>query len=338
MNIYAFSTLFNGNEMIRRLIDNNIKIDGIIGFENIPAKQHVSGFESPSALCMENNIKFIPVKSYNLMHEDDKRVLSDLNIDIALILGWQRLIPKWLIEKFNHGGVGVHGSYHGINNGRGRSPQNWALIFGRTEFHLSVFQIDSGIDSGPIIMSESLPLSLIDDIKTSHLKIGIATAELITRYLNSENLKSWKCIKQKKNARYYPKRIPADGQIDWNRPAVDIYNFVRALTKPYPGAFTYFGATQINIWKARPFEINFKDSSTEPGKILHKFENGSFLVATRDNPLLIESYDSSNKVTEILKGVKLTSCSYKNQMKEISNRHYNDYPNLKLAEEFDDYS
>ena len=119
MNIYAFSTLFNGNEMVRDLIESGVPVSGVIGLVDCAKNSEISGYESAQDLCNEYGIEFIPIKSYALLDPGDIHILSGLNIDLALVLGWQRLIPKWAIQKFRIGGVGIHGSAYGINEGRG---------------------------------------------------------------------------------------------------------------------------------------------------------------------------------------------------------------------------
>ena len=81
--------------------------------------------------------------------------------------------------------MGAHGSPLGITKGRGRSPQNWALILGLSTFYISIFKIDPGIDSGQIIETRSFTYSDFDDIKTSYYKVCLLTADMIINNLKS---------------------------------------------------------------------------------------------------------------------------------------------------------
>ncbi len=101
--------------------------------------------------CISQKIEYVTVDTYTLKSESDKKKLLGLDIDIIITSAWQRLIPEWLIDHCNIGAIGVHGSAVGISGGRGRSPQNWALIFGENKFFLSIFWIDTNIDNGEII-------------------------------------------------------------------------------------------------------------------------------------------------------------------------------------------
>ena len=98
---------------------------------------------------------------------------------------------------------------------------------------------------------------------------------------------------------YYPKRTPDDGLVDWSKPVYEIYNFIRALTKPYPGAFTYVNSKKLNIWESQPFDSKIKYDN-EIGVIVEKFSTGHFVVKCKDGLLLVTDYDGSVTLEDIL--------------------------------------
>lgn len=338
MKIYALSTLSSGNEMIRQLLDKGVRFDGVIGLCPGVAGANVSGYESPIELCRRYDVKFIALDSYAMKEPADQLKLKIIDIDVVLILGWQRLVPEWFINLCKIGVIGVHGSAYGITSGRGRSPQNWALIFGKKEFHLSIFYADVGVDSGSIIDSKLIPLSEWDDIRTSHLKIGRTTVELIFRNLTNGKILAKDCVGQEGSARYLPQRKPEDGEIDWTRSSLDLYNFVRALTRPYPGAFSKFKGGVVRIWKGRPFTVLPIDSEIFlPGLIIDKFESGELLVSTGDGYFYIDDYEVNVDGGCLMQGDILESCSFKNQMRLIANRHIAKFPEMPLAHDLVKY-
>lgn len=332
MKIYAISTLFSGNEMIRQLLKKGVKIDGVICLSNNLSGIDISGYESPVELCRQYDIELIQLDSYSLKMDVDKKNLENLDIDIALILGWQRLIPEWFLKICKIGAIGVHGSADGIVGGRGRSPQNWALILGKKEFHLAIFFADSGVDSGPIIDSQLILLSEWDDIRTSHLKIGRATVELIHKNLTNGEILRRSCIPQEGEVRYLAQRKPEDGEIDWSRSSLDLYNFVRGLTRPYPGAFSKFKMGILRIWRARPFTELFTNSNEIlPGLIVDKFGSGELLISTGNGYLYVDDYEFDIAVGDLMPGDLLESCSYGDQMSRIVKRHFTKFPDMPLA-------
>ena len=89
--------------------------------------------------------------------------------------------------------------------------------------------------------------------------------------------------------------------IDWSKSVHEIYNFVRALTRPYPGAFTFLNGQRLNIWKSQPFDSKIKYESKN-GQIVEKFSTGHFVVNCKDGLLLITDYEGEVTIGEMLSG------------------------------------
>ena len=333
MNIYVLNTLVQGTDTIDLLIEK-LPVKGIITLEKKDTVD-ISGYVHLKDYCRINNLDFISVESYSLKNDFDKDKLSDLDIDILIVLGWQRLIPEWLIRHCKMCAIGAHGSANGITEGRGRSPQNWALILGKSKFYISIFKIDAGIDSGEIIDTDLFTLSKHDDIRTSYYKASWLTAKMIIKNIQNGNIQNGKFIQQSNAPRYLPQRLPEDGKIDWNRTTYEIYNFIRALTKPYPGAYTEHLGNRIFIWKAIPFDELEGFSEFKSGQIIKIYNSTKdVLVKTRDKALLITEYtiepDIGNKILK--NGVIFNSGNYSEQIRTIVKRHYNKYPTLEISD------
>lgn len=122
---------------------------------------------------------------------------------------------------------------------------------GEKETGITMFYLTKDADTGDIIAQKSFPILLNDDCNTVYKKSALAGCELIKEYLSKiENKIAPKIHNPSKTYPSYPKRTPEDGLIDFDRSALDVYNFVRALTKPYPGAF-YFdeNGKKVVVWK-----------------------------------------------------------------------------------------
>jgi len=334
MNIYVLNTLDIGIDTIN-ILEKHLRIRGVIGLSEKERTGCISGYRYMNPYCEQKAIPFIEVESYSLSNPRDRERLIPLTIDILIVAGWQRLIPGWLINRCTYAAIGSHGSAVGITGGRGRSPQNWALILGKKEFHISIFRINEGIDSGEIIDTRSYILSEMDDIKTSYYKASWLTAHMIIETINNGTITSGGFKEQDGEAKYFPQRLPEDGEIDWSRTADQIYDYVRALTHPYPGAFSIVGEHKVTIWKARPFEVQAWSKTWNQGEIVKVFANHDFLVKTGDAFLLVEDYAVScdDGVFCIEEGVVLPSCNYRKQMKTIVDRHYQKYSTLTLSDE-----
>jgi methionyl-tRNA formyltransferase len=329
MNIYVLSTLNSGEDAIR-LLTRGLAIKGVIGLSARDPSDAISGYVYMRDFCREQSLDFIEVQSYTLTRESDRKTLLALDIDVLLVIGWQRLIPPWLISHCRTCAIGSHGSPFGITNGRGRSPQNWALILGLTTFDISIFRIDSNIDSGHIIDSRRFRYSVFDDIRTSYYKSTLLTAAMIV-----DNIRNGRAVRRDlppqdtQAAEYLPQRLPEDGSIDWNTPSMAIYNFTRALTRPYPGARTWAGDSEITIYEIKPFDADI-EGNHEPGEIVWAFSQNDALVKVLDGFMLITDYEGLPLHT----GMKLRSRNFRDQMKAVLDRHRNKRPDLPLAEIF----
>lgn len=334
MNIYILCTNNARLETIL-IINKEFPIKGIIGLSKRKPTDKVSSYLYMKPFCKQNNINFTEVDNYSLKDEKDQKKLSGLNIDILLVLGWQRLIPEWLIEQCKIGTIGVHGSADGISGGRGRSPQNWALIMGKKKFYLSIFFIDKNIDSGKVIDTTTFAITEYDDIWTSYQKDSLMTAKMIVENIKNKNILLKKGNPQNSKATYLPQRRPEDGAIDWYRSTKEIYNFIRALAKPYPGAFCQTKYFKLVIWKAKPFNIKTKLSHTKPCKIIKNFQDKSMLIQTNNGSLLVTDYEIIPQKAQkyLTEGKLLPSINFKKQMQRIVNRHKQKYPNLTLSQD-----
>lgn len=332
MKIYALATLSTGLEVVD-YVHSRISLSGIIGLSKREPSDTISGYQYLAPYCEKRGVPFIEVKTYGLTAPDDRLALDKLEIDVLLVMGWQRLIPDWLIQQCRVAAIGGHGSAVGITGGRGRSPQNWALIMGKTQFHLSIFRITTDIDAGDIIDSRTYSLNEQDDIQSSYYKAAWNTSQMIVDFLKSD-LKQPQILQKQdsESARYLPQRLPEDGAIDWTRGTKQIYDFIRALTHPYPGAFSDFYGGRLMIWRARPFE-NSKEWHSRPGEIVTRFESGALLIRTGDGLLLIDEYaiEPEGGLEHLHEGTCLVSADFSEQMETIIKRHQQRYPHLPLA-------
>ena len=320
MNIYLLNATING-KLLSEILCKRTDIKGMITLTPKEGEKTNEYFDY-SEFCNDHGISCIKLNSYAFKDEADKDVLMKLDIDLLIVASWQRLVPEWLINHCKIGIIGAHGSHEGIERGRGRSPQNWAILTGKKKFSLSIFWIEPGTDNGDIIDTVEFEYLPTDNILVSYVKINICKADMILKNLENGRIAKKEGKKQSESGLFLPQRVREDGQIDWNRDAVDIDNMVRALTKPYPGAYTIMDGREFKIWITRPVVIdtNIYDGY-ENGTIVTVL-NESFLVKCGHNLLLVD--DCTEK--EVLKqGMIFESANYKEQIKRIIARHDEKY-------------
>ena len=160
------------------------------------------------------------------------------------------------------GALNLHGSQ--LPRYRGRVPVNWAVINGESETGATLHYMVEKADAGDIVDQERVEIAFTDTARDVFGKVTDAAVALLAR--------AWPLLRQEKAPRrpmnlsegnYCGGRKPADGRIDWKNSAVQIYNLIRGVTHPYPGAFTYLGGKKVILWQAWPVE-----GSGEPGRIL----------------------------------------------------------------------
>lgn len=266
-------------------------------------------------------------KSYSLKSEIDITTINSYNIDIAFVIGWQRLVPEAILDKFSIGAFGMHGSSLNLPLGRGRSPMNWSIIEDRKCFYTNLFKYDSGVDSGDIVDTFKFTITEKDTAETMHFKNTLAMKYLIE--MNMEKLTNNKLNLRKQldiTPSYYPKRSPDDSLIDWDKDVCFIERFIRAVTKPFNGAFSFINAKRIVIYKAQLFDSHdFGYEHEENGKIVEVLTPESFLVKCFGGLLLVTEFT--------FKGVVKKNMKFDNNGMTITNFQVNKFGYYDIPEE-----
>lgn len=180
---------------------------------------------------------------------------------------------------------------------RGRNILNWALINGEKNFGITVHYIDSGIDTGDIILQESFPISVTDDYQSLLETAYRNCPRILDKAIEQIYEGKAKRIAQKSialNGTIYPQRVLGDEIIDWSQSSEEIFNFIRALTTPGPLAETHIDNCKVKIIKSILLE-SAPSYKAIPGAILSR-EDGGFLVKTGDSYLKIVEWESSVKI------------------------------------------
>jgi methionyl-tRNA formyltransferase len=259
------------------------------------ARAEVAGYMDLREPMRKRGIPVYTAQSYSLKSEHDQAAILRLKLDMLLVIGWQRLIPEWFLNALSIGAFGMHGSSKRLPYGRGRSPMNWSLIQNKTAFFTHLIRYDPGVDSGQVAGVQVFEITPFDTCLTLHHKNTISMIQLVLRLLpDLLNGRAKLEPQPTEGATYYPKRTPDDGVIHWQDSVGDIYNLIRAVTRPFPGAYTFLNndeTRRITIWRAIPFDAYLFAEVTKPGRLLHVFETGEFLIKTGAGALLVQEFE-----------------------------------------------
>lgn len=168
--------------------------------------------------------------------------------DLFVVVGWYHLVPRALRELAP--AVGMHASL--LPDYCGGAPLVWAIINGEKRTGISLFRLADGVDDGPIYAQAEEAIRDDDTIATLYARIEERGLGLLRDTL--PKIASGTAQPREQDAsrrRVFPQRTPDDGRIDWVWPARRVYDFVRAQTRPYPGAFALFNGEKVHVWRAR---------------------------------------------------------------------------------------
>lgn len=202
---------------------------------------------------------------------------------LLVVVGWTRLIGADLLRVPSAGCVGFHASM--LPHHRGHAPVNWAIILGETTTGNTMLMLDPGVDTGDIVAQRRIVIGREDTCATVYDRVAEAGADMLREHLPGLLTGTAPRRRQEPGAGdVLPRRTPDMGIIDWDRPAEDIYNWIRALTLPYPGAFTHHDGEQVMVWAAMPPTISAPRGV--PGQVLG-YEREGVRIGTHDSSIVL---------------------------------------------------
>jgi methionyl-tRNA formyltransferase len=258
-------------------------------------KNEVADYADLRTYAASKGLAVYVASNYSLKNETDIAALKELSIDIAFVMGWQRLLPEKVLGNLRIGAFGMHGSSMDLPLGRGRSPMNWSIIEGRKVFYTNLFKYDPGVDSGDVVDTFKFSSTERDTAETMHYKNMLAMKHLIEK--NKEQLEAGnlKLQPQRKDITptYYPKRTPEDSQVDWGNDIFSIERFIRAVTRPFNGAFSFIRGEKVTIYDAQILDLqDFGYTNADNATVVEVLSDSKFLVKGYGGLLLVNEYES----------------------------------------------
>lgn len=253
MRIVFFGATELGCKCCRLIIEK--KLGTVCGIFTIPKEFNISYSDKPV-----KNVNFadfhslgrefkIPVTDVHGKMASHTEQIKKLKPDLIVVIGWYYMVPKAILDIPSKGCVGMHASL--LPKYRGGAPLVWAMINGDTKTGLTFFYLTEGTDNGDIIAQEEIEITPNDTIKDLVDKVTKAALGITKKYIPLiAKGKAPKIPQDESKATYAPQRKPEDGEINWEWDTKKIRDFIRAQTKPYPGAFTIINGKKITIWDA----------------------------------------------------------------------------------------
>ena len=245
---------------LQALLESGYHIAAVFTHADDPSEK--TFFGSVAQLCAQHDIPVHAPEDPN--HPLWIERVGKLDPDFIFSFYYRRLLSEPLLACASKGAFNLHGSL--LPRYRGRAPANWVLVNGERETGVTLHQMVKRADAGPIMAQQRVPISALDTALTLHGKLRKAAANLLSDALPLLARGRLPGMPQDESqATCFGRRTPADGLIDWARPAAQLNNLIRAVTQPYPGAFCPVGEHKLIVWGARVEEA---DHGLAPGTVI----------------------------------------------------------------------
>jgi methionyl-tRNA formyltransferase len=284
-------------------MENKVKIVLIAGLTNGKILYDYFKKNKHVDLCLvitfldtfSNKPRFVTFEeNYNILKTDfaNKHIaqIKALQPDYIFVTGWSELLSEELLSIPKNGTIGFHPSI--LPQDRGRSVIAWQLEEGYQESGVTMFYYNNIPDAGDIIAIEKFKIEETDYVNDILDKCDLAIYSLIHAYFPLlRNDLAPRRIKNLNEGNFRRLRKDIDSEINWNSTSKSIYNKIRAISKPYPGAFFYNNNEKITVWASEVI-IDFPFGKNEkPGTKICEFYDNSLIYRTRDGCIRIKSWE-----------------------------------------------
>jgi methionyl-tRNA formyltransferase len=242
--VFAYSEV--GHACLELLLNRGEKVAALFTHEDDAGERQ--WFQSCSALAEDHCIPVFTVEPRD--GDEVERIVADLAPDLILSFYYRKMIPERILKLARLGAFNMHGSL--LPRYRGRAPLNWAIINGERETGVTLHVMVKAADAGDIVDREAVAIGPEETAGEVAKRIPAAAVAIVARQIEALKAGTAPCEKQDESkATYFGIRKPEDGRIDWSQPARRVADLVRAVTAPFPGAFTTLRGRPLMVWRVR---------------------------------------------------------------------------------------
>ena len=248
-----------GYACLRLLISRGANVVAVFSHEDNPSEE--IWFRSVVALAREHGLPVHTPPNVNTSEWIGR--IADLRPELIFSFYYRNMISERVLALAPLGAYNMHGSL--LPKYRGRAPVNWAVLRGETETGATLHVMVKRADAGDIVDQEAVAIGPEETSREVFDKVTAAARTVLERQL--VNLLTGSAPRRKQDesqAEYFSGRTAEDGRIDWSKDSREIFDLIRAVTHPYPGAFTEFGSRRFFIWWARPVQC----APARPGEVV----------------------------------------------------------------------
>jgi len=304
MNIVFMGTPNFSLPTLQQLYKSNHNIQLVVTQPDRPkGRGHKSSYPPVKQFALDKGLPVLQPETCS--KPEIINTLRELNTDIFIVVAFGQILKENLLNLPRHFCLNLHASI--LPKYRGAAPINWAIINGETETGVTTMKMDTGLDTGDILLTSKVPIKSEDDSQSLHDSLAYKGASLVLDTLRRLDAGTLGFLPQDSSlSSYAPKLKKGDGLIHWDESALKIHNRVRGLS-PWPGAFSFFGSRRFRICKTK---TTTGDPLDRPGSIVRIADHG-IEVGTGDGRIIVTELQLEGKkrmeVKNFLAGNKLAA-------------------------------
>lgn len=285
MRILFIGCVKSSEIFLKKLIE--IRAD-IVGVVTKSESKFNADFADLGEVCRQNGIDYLYVNNAN--DAISKEYMRSKDSDLILCLGWSQLLDEEVLNIPRRGCIGFHPA--ALPQNKGRHPLIWALALGLEKTASTLFLMDTGADTGKVVSQKTIEITYEDDAGSLYdkvMKTAVVQLEEVIQDFKNGKINLINHLPDEGNS--WRKRGKEDGKIDWRMSSRNIYNLVRALSRPYVGAHFIHNNDEYKVWKVKEvFEDGYEN--IEPGKIIRVISNNTFVVKAGENLIEVLECDT----------------------------------------------
>ena len=266
-----------GYDCLSLLLERGDNVVALITHEDNPNEK--IWFKTPAVAAREKNIPVFTPDSVN--NPEWREKIAALKPDLILSVYYRHMIGTKILALPPLGAWNMHGSL--LPKYRGRAPINWAVLHGEPRIGMTLHRMVKSADAGAVVDQEGVEIGPRDTAEQAFRQVMPCARRVLARQIDALLAGRAKETPQDESqANYFGGRKPEDGRIVWTQTSRQIFNLIRAVTDPYPGAFTDVGAARLMVWWAETDSPAAKGKRGAPGEVVAL---APLVVATGDGAL-----------------------------------------------------
>lgn len=266
-----------GYECLSLLLERGDNVVGLITHEDNPHEK--IWFKTPAVAARERGIPVFTPESVNTPEWRER--IAAMAPDLILSVYYRHMIGTKILALPRLGAWNMHGSL--LPRYRGRAPINWAVLHGEPRIGMTLHRMVKSADAGAVVDQEGVEIGPRDTAEQAFRKVLPCARRVLARQITSLLDGAVRETPQDEaRATYFGGRKPEDGRIQWTQTSRQIFNLIRAVTDPYPGAFSDFAGARLMVWWGEPDSPATQGRQGRPGEVLSTLP---LIVATGDGAL-----------------------------------------------------